>query len=163
MSTALVQRSHLRAVAKRDIAIQVEENWPLVPDATYTAICTGYECSSVFKGHRIFFKFRIADPGDHFGKVLFAAYPVKGERVKQPGRKTWIRYKIHRRAWLRKMLIRVLNLPRSTKAHEVWPSELINKLCQIRTRTVVEDYEQEPLAPEDQYSVVDDVVSCEGA
>jgi hypothetical protein len=154
---------HLQPVVKREIAVAIAENWPLVPDGLYTANCVGYEAASVFRGFRIYFRFRIVDPGEHFGKVLFAAYPVRGQRVRQPGKKVWIRYCLHRRAWLYEMLIRVLGVARTAKAHEVRPSELVNKLCRIKTRTVVQDYEQQPLASEDQYSVVDDVLSCEGA
>lgn len=141
------------------IALEVPEGFPLIPDADYTAICTGYETAQVFKGLRIFFHFRVTE-GPYTGTMLFRAYRVLGSVIPGKGPGTGIRYRLHRRSDCYKMLCRVLQLPGNTKAHLLWPRELVNKLCRIKTRTVTHDSRQKPLAEGERYSTIAEILSC---
>lgn len=130
----------LRVVeAHREIYFDVAEGWPLVPDATYKAICRRVEIRQTFRAQKCYLLFRITE-GEHAGKEIFKAYNVR----KPLGRKSY----------LFKDLCRLLELPRNTRPHRVSPSELRGQLFTLTTRTVVRDYEGQPLPEGARYSTV---------
>jgi hypothetical protein len=143
-----------------EIVFEVEEGYPLVPDAIYLAICCSCEVKPTFKSLKTYLRFRIAE-GEHAGKILFRAYNVEGKIIPGKGPGTGPRPKLTRGLELFKMLCRVLNLPPNTKPHRVGSRELVGQLCKIKTRTVLRDYQQKTLPEAGRYSVVDDVLSIE--
>lgn len=144
-----------------EVVFDVDEGWPLVPDAIYTAICCGCDVKLGFKSAlKTYLRFRIAD-GEHEGKTLFRAYNVGGKIIPGKGPGTGPRPKLTRGGHLFKMLCRVLNLPINTKPHRVGSRELVGRLCKIKTRTVKHDFQQKALPEAAFYSVVDDVLSIE--
>lgn len=154
--TAAIPLRVVEALAPSEIVFEVEEGYPLVPDGVYQALCCGVEIKQTFNTPKAYLRFRIAE-GDHSGKIVFRAYNLAGRISKGPA--TGLRPKLMRGQDLFKMLCRVLNLPANTKPHRVSSRELVNRLCQIKTRTVTHDYKQKPLAEGARYSVVDDVIS----
>lgn len=143
-----------------EIVFDVDEGYPLIPDAIYKAICCGAEVKPTYKTLKCYLRFRIAE-GEHTGKILFRAYNVAGKIIPGRGPGTGPRPRLTRGLDFFKMLCRVLNLPANTKAHRVSTRELQGRLCKISTRTVQRDYQQKPLAEAARYSVVDDVLSIE--
>jgi hypothetical protein len=141
-----------------DIVFEILDARPLIPDATYLAMCVGCDVKQVFQTLKAFLRFRIA-AGPHEGTELFRAYGVRGKILLGKGPGSGPRPKVRRDSDLYKMLCRVLDLPRTTKAHRVSHRELIGKLCRIETRTVTRDSKQRPLT--ERYSVIADIMSIE--
>lgn len=143
-----------------EIVFEVEDSKPLIPDAVYTAICSGCDVKQVFQTLKVFLRFRISE-GPHEGVELFRAYRVQGRIIPGKGPGSGPRPRLKRSGDLYKMLCRVLNLPRNTKAHRVSHKELNGKLCRVHTRTVTKDHRQKPLPEHERYSVVDEVLTIE--
>ncbi len=158
--SALPQLRVIEGGEHAEIIFDVEEGYPLIPDAIYSAVCIGMEVKQTYKRLKAYARFKIAD-GEHAGKILFRAYNVGGSILPGRGPGSGPRPKLSRGMELFKMLCRVLNLPANTKPHRVSTRELVGKLCQIKTRTVTRDHAQKPLPDASRYSVVDDVLSIE--
>jgi len=147
MSGNLARLYEVPAPLPQEIVFDVDEGYPLIPDAIYSAACTSCEAKQTFGTLKLYFKFRITE-GEQSGKILFAAFNVG--RGKRP--------KLIRGGDLFKMLCRVLSLPANTKAHRVSSRELVGKVCNIQSRTVTKDYRQRSLPAAACYSVVGQVI-----
>ena len=98
--------------------------------------------------------FRIIEPGEEFGKLLYRAYRVKalrGKTGKNGG------FKLIRHQDLFKVLVRVLDL--KSRPDRISLNQLRGKVLKISIRTVKKDYRQEDLPEFSWYSVVDDMTS----
>ena len=98
--------------------------------------------------------FRIIEPGEHYGKLLYRAYRVKALRGK-PGKNGG--FKCTRHQELFKMLVRVLDL--KSRPDRISLNQLRGKVLKISIRTVKQDYRQQDLPEFCWYSVVDDIIS----
>ncbi len=143
-----------------DVVFEVEEGHPLIPDATYQAMCVGCDVKLVFKDLKTFLRFRISE-GPHTGAVIWRAYRVGGKIVPGKGPGTGPRPRIKRGSKLFRMLCKVLELPANTKAHRVHARELVGKLCLVSTRTVTANHQQQAFCEAEKYSVVEDVLSIQ--
>jgi hypothetical protein len=141
-----------------DVVFEIEEAKPLIPDAEYLALCVGCDVRQVFQTLKVFLRFRVCS-GPHEGIELFRAYRVGGKILPGKGPGSGPRPRLKRSGDLYKMLCRVLNLPKNTRAHRVSHRELAGKVCRVQTRTVTHDSKQRPLA--DRYSIVSEVMYVE--
>jgi len=142
------------------LEFDVEAAKPLVPDATYLAICLGCDVRPTFNVLKAYLRFRISE-GPHQGTELYRAYRMQGRFIPGKGPGSGPRPKLKRSGDFFRMLSRVLNLPLNTKAHRVSYRELNGKLCRITTRTVKRDSKQQALLMHERYSVIHDVIGIE--
>lgn len=142
-------------------------DWPLVPDGFYIAVYLRHVCIELREFNnapRVFVHLRLIDPGEHYGKVLYRAYPVRAVRRTsgKPGAPIHNgKFTLSRRSDLMKMLCRVLYQDLKTRPDRVSLRELKNHVLRIRTRTVKKDGRQRDLPPALHYSVVDDIIEKE--
>jgi hypothetical protein len=147
----------LRVVAPAldECVVDHSDERPRVPDGLYSAVFTHHETALAFRNPKVFLHFRIVDPGEHFGKVLFRAYRV-ASLIGKPGR--FGRFKVRRRHELFLMLVRVLEI--KARPDRLSPQALKNVVVRIKTRTVTTDFEQRELPQWLHYSVVADVLEA---
>lgn len=127
---------------------------PTVPDEIYSAIFTHHETAFVFRTSKVFLYFRIIDPGEHFGKILYRAYragALKGEPRRNGG------FKLRRGSDLLSMIFRILEISKA-RPDRVSLHEIKNCVLKIKTRTVTKDYQQHALPECMRYSVVADII-----
>jgi hypothetical protein len=125
-----------------------EDYYPLLPNATYEAQCTKYDSKFVLgKTRKLFLNFKIVEPGEHLGKELFMAFNMPYDRKIRVGSKYY-------KAWVK------LNDGRKpTRNAKMSPRLFLNKVCRIRTRTVIHKYNEKDEMPESfRYSVVDEII-----
>jgi hypothetical protein len=129
---------------------------PLLPEGNYQAVLTHHETAIVFRSAKVFLYFRIIDPGDWFGKILYRPYRVKSLAGK-PSRNGGFR--VTRGGDLFDMLCRVLDI--RSRPDRVSVAPLRGKVLKIRVRTVIVDHQQRPLRDWMRYTVVADVLRME--
>jgi hypothetical protein len=145
---------------------EVAYEWPLIPAGSYNAVMVRYQgciMPSWKNTPKVYVHFKIVDPGEHFGKVLYRAYNVRRLRGKagtvgQPIPNCG--FVVGRRSDLLKMLVRVLDV--RIRPDRVSLHSLKGCVLQINVRTVLigtDDKGKQSFLPEAlRYSVVDDVV-----
>lgn len=139
-----------------EILFEVPEARPLIPDAIYTAECTGCDVKEVYGTLKAFFHFTITE-GGHAGTALFRPYRLDGKVLPGKGPGSGPRPRLNRDGDLFKMLCRVIPGAATRKAYRLSHRELIGRLCEISTRTVTRDSKRRE-RPEP-YSVVFEVLS----
>jgi hypothetical protein len=130
---------------------------PLVPDGTYTGIYVRHDLVALkmFKNAmRIFIRFRIVDPGEHQGAVLFRAYRVRPGR----SRGTFVAPK---RSKLFRTIAALYPSERMRGDRINVRAALKGRAVKLTARTVTTDSEQRPLPPNCRYSVVDELIGFE--
>ncbi len=144
----------LRLVADSD-GVLVGDDWPAIPDGEYSAIASHWETAHIFRCAKLFLHFQIVD-GQHTGKKLFAAFRVSA-LLGKPGR--FGRFKAARRSRLVLMLATLTGQRlRGDRLALRW---LTRCVLRVRTRTVVQNYEQTNLPKCLHYSVVSAIESVE--
>ena len=131
-------------------------NAPLLREGEYRAVLTSHETAIVFRAPKVFLHFRIIDPGEWFGAMLYRAYRVKslaGRPSKNGG------FKVTRGGDLFEMLCRVLDI--RSRPDRVSVAPLRGIVLKVKVRTVTHDYQQRPLREWLRYSVVADVLGRE--
>lgn len=139
--------------------------WPLIPNGIYLAQYVKHVCIEMacFKGApKVFVQFRIVDPGEHFGKILYRAYRVKA--IRSDGRKSGSpivggRFIVGRRSELLKDYCQAMET--RSRPDRISLRALKHLIVKIRTRTVIRDGKQKSLPPALHYSVVDEIICKE--
>jgi hypothetical protein len=151
----------LQLVEGGDGTIELQSLPPLIPDGIYRALCLGHETAIVFRTAKVFLQFRVVEPGEQFGKMLYRPYRASGFIRTGKGPGSGLRIKLKARSELFGMLCRVLDLPARTRPDRVGLREMKGKVFKVKTRTVTRDYRQKEIPGFLRYSVVDDVLSLE--
>jgi hypothetical protein len=142
--------------AAEEVLIDLVDLPPLLPEAQYLAKMTHHETAIVFRVPKVFLRFEIVDPGEHFGAKLFGAYRVK-ELAGKPGRNG--RFKVRKGSDLLLMLSRVLDL--KPRPDRISLCDLRGCVLRVQVKTVTRDYRQRALPSSLQYSKVADVIGKE--
>lgn len=149
--------------APGEAVIEADGTSLLIPEGEYQAKFTGHDTAFLFnKTPKIFLHFEIIEPGNHFGSKVYRAYrvfklidmPRKGDRSVPNGR-----FKLKSRSALFGMLCRVLDI--QIRPDRINLQHLKNRVLKIKVRTVIRNYNNDPLQPFLHYSVVDDVLGIE--
>jgi hypothetical protein len=146
----------VRATDDDSVVVDYANQPPLVPDNEYQAVFVHYETAYIFRCPKVILWFKIVEPGEHFGKMVFRPYRVKAIKGK-PRRGGGI--VLRRGSDCFKMLCRVLDL--KLRPDRISLNGLRECVLRIRTRTVTKDYAQDSLPDWLQYSVVDDILRKE--
>lgn len=139
--------------------------WPLIPDGIYLAQYQQHHCIKLasFNGApRVFARFKIVEPGEHFGKILYRAYPVKAIVCdgKNPGKPiVGGRFIVGRRSDLLREYCNAMEVTR--RPDRISFRALKHLLVKVRTRIVMHDSNRRVLPPALRYSVIAEIVCKE--
>ena len=153
---AVLSVVHQSDSSEPEISVDYEGLPPLLPDGIYEARYLGHATAYVFSTPKVFLRFEIIQPGDHFGAKLFAAYRVKA-LVGKAGPNG--RLKVSRGGELLRMLSRVFEI--KTRPDRISLVDLRACVLRVQVRTVTQDYRQRELPTWRRYSKVSDVIEKE--
>lgn len=131
----------------------IGEDKPILPDGKYEASYLGHETAFVFQNAKVFLRFRIVTPGDHFGKEVFRAYRAT-KLVGKPSKNG--KFKLRRGSELFIDVARLLDF--KARPDRISLHSLKHQVWLIKTRTVVADYKQRQLPEWARYSVVGEII-----
>lgn len=133
--------------------------WPLLPVGEYTARLTGHATVIAYRTPRVYLYFTVADPGEHFGSKLFAAYRVRrlGGKDRRPRKDG--SFVLARGSNLYRELCNLT--PDNPRPDRISLRGLRKALLRVRVRTVTRDHRPRPLARALQYSIVDEILGIE--
>lgn len=120
-----------------------------IPDGTYEALATRYNCAEFYQREKLYIWFRVVSIGPHEGKELFMAFNVF-RRITKSSK--------YYQAWV------LANKGAKPKKNDrIGPKIFKNKIFTIKTRTVVLGRKQTEFAQDDRYSVVEELLDvCAG-
>ena len=121
-----------------------ENNWPLIPDDEYRALCVGHEPNREYMGKiKTYLKFKI-ESGEYKDEILFMSFPMRGKG------------KISRNSKYYDNWVKV-NGRRPSRNTDMSSRLFVNKYYTIKTRTVKTNWKGEQKSKADWYSVVDEI------
>jgi hypothetical protein len=135
-----------------DCEVDFGKVWPLIPDGVYEATLIAHETAFFGRSAKVYLRMRLVCPGEHHGKELYRAYPVKA-LVGRPAKHG--RFRLSKHQLLFKTLCRLLNL--KSRADRISVQGLKGRVLRITTRTVKKDYRQVEHPQFCWYSVVDSI------
>jgi hypothetical protein len=150
-------RAALRAVESSDVVVEGPQ-WPRVPDAQYRAVLLGHETIALaaFRNSpKVMLRFRIVDPGEQLGAVLFRAYRV-AKILGKP--RTDGAFVLRRRS---ELFLDLRAIAGTSRPDRISLRALHGAVLRISTRTVAVDYRQRRLPEDDRYSVVAKLIELE--
>jgi hypothetical protein len=120
---------------------------PLIPNGIYEAQCIKHDKKFVLgKTRKVFLNFKIVEPGEHQGKVIFQAFnmPYNG-RIKTGSKyyKTWCMVNRWRRP---------------SRNAKMSPRLFLNKIYKVETRTVKPPHNGKEMPEQYWYSIVDAIL-----
>lgn len=128
---------------------------PQLPEGVYLVVYDHHETGYLFKSSKVFVHYRVYG-GPYDGVMVYAAYPVKAIKGK-PRRNGGFKLG-HSQKLFREM---VALRGRHDRPDRVSLRGLKHAVIRVRIRTVTHDARQRPLAPANQYSVVDAMLGIE--
>ena len=124
-----------------------EDYKPLLPDKVYDAQCIKYdEGFCLGKARKLFLYFKIVEPGEHHGKVIFMPFNIPYDKRIKQGSKYY-------KAW-----VKVNNYEKPSRNAIMSPRLFKNKVFRIKTRTVEPKDGNKALPKQFHYSVVDYII-----
>jgi hypothetical protein len=123
------------------------ETWARIPDRVYEAKCIK-QMPSPPPYKKIFLHFQIVTPGEHSGIILFKAYNAsfKNEKIPTQGSNYY-------KDW-----VMVNNWMKPSRGTKMSPKIFLNKIYDVKTRTVRPKRERQEMPEQFWYSVVDSLV-----
>ena len=126
--------------------ILAPEAWPRISDGLYEAQCVKYEYGQR-PYSKLYLKFKITEPGEHIGRILFKPY-----NIPKNGKK-WAQSSFYYKDW-----VMVNNWQPPSRNAKMSPKIFLNKIFKIRTRTTKPKRDGKEMPEQCWYSLVDVMV-----
>lgn len=125
---------------------------PTIPEGEYQATFTHHETATAFSTPKVFLWFRLTEPAEYFGRMIYAAYRVR-KLTSKAGKNGGFKVAGHGELFV--TVCRILDERGRPDRFSLRP--LKYKLLRVRVRTVKRDHRQREIPEARRYSVVDDI------
>jgi len=138
-----------RADSGQDISFKcTSEIPPAIPDGEYEAMFIKAEKNWMWGEEKLFLWFQITTPGEWVGQKFYAAFNIPPKGKFTASNKFWL-------WWV------FAEGRRPDRFDRMSPTVFKNKVFRVRMRTVLKTAKQTDRTPEQQYSIVDELLSIQ--